>query len=193
MSERWKPDWGLLTRFSVCLHFFFLGEMFSSDQSDIKVLFLMNTGDIMTAYLDLSLVLVQPLPTCSSRLSSPADGGLSHLKCTLCFWEPIPKTVMKKNPVLKYCTGEMCETRLWVRWATTSFLARKTGGFSVLSYYRRKNIINKVVIYFIYILHFECELVKVYLWIAPFLKRWLVHNVLELSGWIQPLASFIWN
>lgn len=65
--------------------FFFLGEMFSSDQSDIKVLILMNTGDIMTAYLDLSLVLVQPLPTCSSRLSSPADGGLSHLKCTLCF------------------------------------------------------------------------------------------------------------
>lgn len=59
--------------------------MFSSDQSDIKVLFLMNTGDIMTAYLDLSLVLVQPLPTCSSRLNSPADGGLSHLKCTLCF------------------------------------------------------------------------------------------------------------
>lgn len=87
----------------------------------------------------------------------------------------------------------MCETRLWVRWATTSFPAQKTGGFSVLSYYRRKNIINKVVIYFIYILHFECELVKVYLWIAPFLKRWLVHNVLELSGWIQPLASFIWN
>lgn len=81
--------------------FFFLGEMFSSDQSDIKVLFLMNTGDIMTAYLDLSLVLVQPLPTCSSRLSSPADGGLSHLKCTLCFWEPIPKTVMKKKSCLK--------------------------------------------------------------------------------------------
>lgn len=87
----------------------------------------------------------------------------------------------------------MCETRLWVCWATTSFSARKTGGFSVLSYYRRKNIMNKVVIYFINILNFECELVKVYLWIAPFLKWWLMHNVVELSGWIQPLASFISN